>query len=332
MRPVLFVVRPPDIGTALLIDLALFLLLLGWRRVARALGENVPPLTVSGVLLTWLGATVATAILYWLLHRFGPLPIKSYGTMLVIGFIVATAWCMKDGRRLGYQPVIFLDLAVYLLVGSLIGARILYVLLDWSSYASSPRAILAVWEGGLSFHGGVLGALAAGWLFTRRRGLKFLELADVVAPAIALGYAFGRIGCFLNGCCYGRPTSLPWGVRFPCATWLDGRPITVPVHPAQLYASVASLLIFVLLLWLRRFARRDGHIFLFFIILYSVYRFAIEFIRRGVTGRPWSILPALTEAQAASIVLLVVAAAVVAATWKAPGKSRGRPRRGSRRK
>ncbi len=319
MRPVLVRVGAPDFGGALLLDLALFLFLLAWRRLARALGEEVPPLTPAAVLVTWVVATATTAAAWWLLRHFGPVEIKSYGAMLVLGFAAATAWCMHDGRRRGYEPVVFLDLAVYLLVGSIIGARLLYVLLDWSSYSSSPRAIMALWEGGLSFHGGVLGALAAGWVFTRRRKLPFLELADIVAPAIALGYAFGRVGCFLNGCCYGVPTNLPWGVRFPCATWLDGRPIRSPVHPAQLYASAASLAIFGLLLWLRRFARRPGHVFLFFVMLYSVYRFLIEFLRRGVTGRPWSVLPALTEAQAASVVLFVLAACIVVATWKRAG-------------
>ncbi|MBC7289574.1 MAG: hypothetical protein H5T86_16330, partial [Armatimonadetes bacterium] len=105
MRPVLFVLSSVDFGRALVIDLFVFLLLLGWRRVARALGENVPPLTPLGALESMCLATAVTAALWWVSNRFGPIEVKSYGAMLVAGFVAATAWCMKEGGRQGYKPV-----------------------------------------------------------------------------------------------------------------------------------------------------------------------------------------------------------------------------------
>jgi phosphatidylglycerol:prolipoprotein diacylglycerol transferase len=321
MRPILVRLQPPDLGGYLLALLAFFLFPLLWRRLERALGESVPELTAAEVLKFLLAAVGLVAGLWWLVNRLGGLEIRSYGFMLVVGFAAATAWCLGRARAAGFEPVVFLDLAIYVLVGGVVGARLVYVLLDWAAYRSHPGQILAVWEGGLSYHGGVLGAVLAGAVFARLRRQSFAALADVVAPGLALGYAFGRLGCFLNGCCYGRPTSLPWGVRFPHATWLDGRPIGGPVHPTQLYGSLASLLIFFILLRAQRLVRRPGDVFVLYLVLYSVYRFLIEWLRRGTTAAPFAPLPVLTVGQAASVVVGATGLMWLALTWPRSGRA-----------
>ncbi|MCX7598169.1 MAG: prolipoprotein diacylglyceryl transferase [Armatimonadetes bacterium] len=320
MRPILLRVEQVDPGGVLLALLILFLLTLLWRRAARALGEDVPPLTSVAVLGSFLFSLVLTVGASLIISRFG-FDIKSYGAMLVLGFVAATLWAIRDGTRRGHQPAIFLDLAIYVLVGAVVGARLAYVALDWHAYEAHPEAVLALWQGGLSFHGGVAGALLTGAIFCWRYRKPFWEMADIVAPGVALGYSFGRVGCFLNGCCYGVPTHLPWGVRFPTAAFLDGRPINEPVHPTQLYGAAASLVIFGLLLLARRYLRVRGHVFALYIALYSIYRFLVEFLRHGVTGAPLPDLPILTVGQVVSAALFLIAAAGMAATWR---RDRGR--------
>ena len=321
MRPILLRVEHVDFGEALLGLLGLFVLTLLWRRAARALGEDVPELSSAGVLGAFAFSAVLTAAAAFVINRFGPVDIKSYGAMLVLGFAAATLWVIHDGGRRGHEPAIFVDLAIYILLGAVIGARLAYVLLDWHAYEKHPGAVLALWQGGLSFHGGVAGAMLSGAVFCWRFRKPFWEMADLLAPAVAIGYAFGRVGCFLNGCCYGVPTHLPWGVRFPAATFLDGRPIGEPVHPTQLYGAAASLLIFGLLLLARSHLRVRGHLFALYVILYSIYRFLVEFLRHGVTGMPLPWLPALTVGQVVSLSLVLAALVAMAATWHC-GRSR----------
>lgn len=323
MRPVLAQIGHVNLGHGLILTLVVFLLMLLWRRAARALGEDVPPLTAVAVLLTFLVSVTIVVIVAGLINRFGPVQIRAYGAMLVLGFAAATAWCIHEGERLGYAPAVFLDLALFVLIGSVVGARLVYVLLCWQAYSGQVSQMLALWRGGLSFHGGVLGGILAGWVYCWRTKHSFLKLADIVAPGIALGYVFGRIGCFLNGCCYGVPTRLLCGVRFPDAAWLDGRPITEPVHPTQLYAAAASLFIFFLLVLTRRRLRRPGHLLLLYLLLYSVYRFAIEYLRRGVTAAPFTYLPQLTVAQVASIVVGGACLLAMAVTWPRGEKNAG---------
>jgi len=323
MLPILARLGPLDFGDALLATLGFFLLLLLWRKAARALGEEVPPLTVLGVLLNFLLSVGLAAGLVWLINRFGPVEIKSYGLMLVVGFAAGTLWCMHAGARLGYEPTVWLDLVLYLLVGAVIGARVVYVILDWHLYAGHVTQTLALWQGGLSFHGGVLGGIAGGAVYAWRSRQSFLKLSDIVAPAIALGYSFGRIGCFLNGCCYGRPTSCALGLTFPRATWIDGTPIHGPVHPTQLYASAASLLIFAVLVWVSPRLRRPGHTFVLYLVLYSVYRFFIEYLRRGATAVPLSFFPALTVGQFASLIVGAAGLLTLVVTWPRGGEADG---------
>jgi phosphatidylglycerol:prolipoprotein diacylglycerol transferase len=217
-----------------------------------------------------------------ILFKIGPITLYSYGFMLMVAFIVGTALAAREARRKGLDGDAILDMAPWVLIASIVGARLIFVAQNWAEFSANPSEVFKVWTGGLTFYGGLAGALLAGVWCAWRRRLPFWRFADAVAPSVALGYAIGRVGCFLNGCCYGSPTDLPWACRFPDATLLGG--LTPPSHPVQLYAAVVNLGIFAVLYWLNQRAVVPGQVFLSFLMLYSLYRFGAEFLRRGATA------------------------------------------------
>lgn len=243
-----------------------------------------------------------------ILFQLGPITIYSYGFMLMLAFLAGTLVATRLARRRGIPAETILDLAAYLLLAALVGSRTLYVFLHWDYFGDHPGEIGKIWTGGLSYHGGLLGAMLVGAWFCRRRQLPFLTLADLLMPSLALGYAIGRIGCFLNGCCYGAPTGLPWAFQFhdPPVTG----PLTAPSHPTQLYASLVNLGFFALLYPMALRVTRPGQTFFTYMALYSVYRFGIEFLRKGYTAKVW--FAGLTEAQIGSLAILVVSLALLA--------------------
>jgi phosphatidylglycerol:prolipoprotein diacylglycerol transferase len=229
--------------------------------------------------------------------------------MLMLAFVVGIAVAMRRAGRYRVDPLYVIDFALFVLAGSILGSRGLYIWLNWGDeYAQDPSSVLNVWEGGLAFHGGLIGGVLGAMLFCRWRQIRLSVVADLTAPSVAFGYAIARVGCFLNGCCHGGPTTVPWGVDFP----LDDIP--TPVHPVQLYAGLGSLILGVILLGLTRVVRVPGHLILWYLVLYSALRSFMEHFRRGFTAEPLSIWPALTQAQAASILVAVAALAVIIAT------------------
>jgi phosphatidylglycerol---prolipoprotein diacylglyceryl transferase len=242
-------------------------------------------------------------------------PIRSYGLMMVIGFALGLWRMVRVGRRRGIPADRIYDLALVLLLSGIIGARIVYVVLNPDT--ESWRELIAVWNGGLSFHGGVLFAVLAGYVYIRRTKLPFWGCADLAAPSLALAYSIARIGCFLNGCCYGAPTDLPWGVRF-----CEGGVLTPPSHPTQLYAALASLLIFFVLTRIERLGRAPGFVFVSYLGLYGVYRFLIEFLRKGYSAKVFVL--GLTEAQVVSLLMLLAAAIVLATVFRRPDADKHR--------
>lgn len=245
------------------------------------------------------------------LRRWGPVAVRAWGTMLMLGFLAGMAWALYDARD--DQAItldLMIDLTLVILVGAIVGARLMSVALEWHSYADGNRSPWRLWEGGLSFHGGLIGGTLAGIALIRHRGLSVRRMVDLLAPSVALGYAITRIGCFLNGCCYGHACDLPWAVTFPQLSSTSAPP--VPVHPTQLY-SVAGTLLFTLpvLLWTTRWLQKPFSRFLGFLVLSSIVRIVVEFFRRGATGEIYAPLPALTVAQAASIAIILVAGAAI---------------------
>ena len=249
--------------------------------------------------------------------RIGPITVFSYGLMLALAFGLAVFWASRQAVKRGIRVQTVLDLSLWMLIFGLAGGRLLFVLLNRSAFPTWLDAI-RTWEGGLSFHGGLLGAVGALVVFARRRALDTWELMDLLSPAAALGYAVARIGCFLNGCCYGTPTNLPWGVTFP------GVQNAVHVHPTQIYASAANLVLFAVLAAVLKADPPKGVVFSLYLALYSVYRFLIEFLRKGATARVLAF--GLTEAQFASAVLFAAGIALVLArrSFAKPKKLNGK--------
>lgn len=240
-----------------------------------------------------------------ILFHIGPLPIYSFGAMVTIGFVAGILLAYRLAKRSGLPADGILDAYPWILIFSLVGARLLYVALNWSAFNGHWLEAFQPWRGGMSFHGGLVGGVLAGALVCWKKRLPFWDLADACAPGLALGYAFGRIGCLLNGCCYGGPTTLPWAMVFRDA---DHGGITVPSHPVQLYAAILNLGICALLVWIYKRKVATGQVLVSYLILYSVYRFLVEFLRKGVTAR--ELVLGLTEAQVASLIGMVVASAV----------------------
>ncbi|GMV36747.1 MAG: prolipoprotein diacylglyceryl transferase [Fimbriimonadales bacterium] len=240
--------------------------------------------------------------MYPILFEVFGVPVRSYGLMLVLGFILAIVLAWRRGPKYGADLDTILDLGVVLLVAGVIGARIGWVVQEWSSYRDDPISVLYIWQGGLTYFGGLAAGVLAGIWYARRRKISFWRWADLCAPSIALGYAITRIGCFLNGCCYGSPTDLPWACTFRTANGL-----TPPSHPSQLYATVSNLIIVGVLLWWDRKDGKQGQIFWGFLLLHGLYRFLYEFTRAGTTST-YLIQDLLTDAQAVALVVILIGA------------------------
>jgi phosphatidylglycerol:prolipoprotein diacylglycerol transferase len=209
--------------------------------------------------------------------NLGSLTIRWYGVMMAIAFIAGLWTASRRGRREGIEAEKILDIGPWLIVGTIVGARALHVATYWhEEFAGRPLwEIFAVWKGGLVFYGGLVGASLAGILYARYKKIAVWKLADVLAPSIPLGYVFGRIGCFMNGCCFGRECSLPWAVHYPPGheTYPNG------VHPSQLYDSLLSLGLYLFLAWLYRRKKFDGQIFATYLLCYAVTRSIVESFR-----------------------------------------------------
>ncbi len=245
--------------------------------------------------------------------RLGPLTVHWYGVLIVCGFVaglwLASRRCLRDGLA----PEVVADGGIWILVGAILGARMFHVVMYWETdFARRPLwEIFAIWYGGLVYYGGLLGGALATVLYARQRNLPLWKLADAFAPSIALGQFFGRIGCFLQGCCYGRPTTLACGVRFPEGTI----PHAGPVHPTQLYEAALNLALFGFLAWQYRRKRFAGETFACYLVGYAVLRFCVEFFRGDYDGRylGWA-----TPGQVTSVAVL---AAGLVLWWRQSGLS-----------
>ncbi|RMF87923.1 MAG: prolipoprotein diacylglyceryl transferase [Nitrospirae bacterium] len=212
-----------------------------------------------------------------ILFRIGPITVHTYGVLLAAAYLAGMAVVSREAARLGVDRDRVMDWMFWGIVGAIVGARLLYVALDWRYYLAHPLQIVAVWNGGLVFYGGVAGGLVASLLYLVPRRLPVWTCADLVAPALALGQGIGRWGCLAAGCCYGRPTHLPWAIRFHDPAGLA--PKGVPLHPTQLYDSAAGFLLFGFLWAFRRRKRFEGQVMLLYLMLYSVARSTVELFR-----------------------------------------------------
>jgi phosphatidylglycerol:prolipoprotein diacylglycerol transferase len=244
-----------------------------------------------------------------ILVKIGPFSIYSYGMMIALGFSLAAYLMYTRAREFGLTGDNVVDMLVLVLIGGLIGARLLYVALHPAYYAARPIEILDFSKGGLVWYGGFLSGLLAFFLYAHFKKLRFWDVGDFIVPYVALAQSLGRIGCFLNGCCFGSaaPASFPLGVAFPDITGLR--------HPTQLYSSLALLGIFVILRFLQDRRHFAGEVFLLYCVLYSAKRFLMEFLR----GDNPHLLFGLTLSQAISVLVLSASLMLLfykAALWK----------------
>ncbi len=241
------------------------------------------------------------------LFRIGNFPINTYGVFLALAFLCAILIAVKLAARDGLPREKIYDLCLWMLLSSLIGSKILMFFTE-PEYRDHPLQLLSLdfLRSGGVFYGGLIGAILTGYFLMRRYKLPWWKTADACAPGIAIGNFFGRQGCFAAGCCWGKPTSLPWGVKFTeLGHEITGVPTDTYLHPTQLYESFAMLLVFFFLLWLHRHRRFSGQVILSYALLYSVIRFAIEFLRADPRGDLFG-LTTLTGPSTSQLISIVV--------------------------
>lgn len=244
------------------------------------------------------------------LLQAGPFEIRYYGLIYALGFIMAyfmmAHFAKKKYIDIGRDDVS--NLMTYVILGGLIGARLFYIAIyNFGYYAAHPAEMLYVWMGGLSFHGGLVGAFIGGCLFWRKRKFDFWNVADMAMVPLALGLAFGRIGNFINGELYGRLTSLPWGVKFKDAEGFR--------HPSQLYESIKNFTIFTALWLLKDRKMPKGFMFFTFIMMYGALRFLIEFTRQPDSQIGFVALN-LSMGQLLNIPMIIIGTIMLVRIWK----------------
>jgi phosphatidylglycerol:prolipoprotein diacylglycerol transferase len=232
-----------------------------------------------------------------ILFNLGPLPVKSWGVLVAIAFLVGLFLAKKRAEKKGISGDKIYDFAFYLLISGIIGARIMFVLLDFGFYLKSPLSILMVQDGGMSIHGALIGGFIASYYFCKKNKISLLKLGDIVAPVVLLSQGIGRIGCFLAGICYGFTTKSFLGVRFPNL----GGP---PRLPTQLFETFFDIIAFGLLLAFEKKLKKEGQAFYVAVILYSAIRIGVEYFRDDM-GHLFSWL---TMGQAASLMMILAAA------------------------
>lgn len=216
------------------------------------------------------------------LFSIGPLTVHSYGLMIALGILVCVFMGMYRARKYGYKDEAVLDIAILGILSGFVGAKLLYVLVEFDSFLKNPMDVLGS-EGFVVYGGIIVGALV-GILYCRIKKLPCWEYFDLLAPSIAVAQGFGRIGCFLAGCCYGRPTDTFWGVTFPEGSFA---PAGVPLIPTQLISSAGDFIITGILLVYSKHNKKAGNVGIFYMLLYGIGRFLVECLRsddRGTVG------------------------------------------------
>ena len=216
------------------------------------------------------------------LLELGPFQVRYYGLFYAIGFIIAyflISYLAKK-RGLNITKDDTADFLVYEIIGIILGARLVYVIFyNLPFYIQNPFEIIAVWHGGLSFHGGLLGAIIAGYLFCRKKKIEFYEIADIAVIPVALALALGRIGNFMNAELYGRITDVRWCIDYAKNQFIQNLPEGCR-HPSQIYASIKNLIIFCFLFLIKNKKYPKGFMFWSFVTLYGLFRAIVEFFRQ----------------------------------------------------
>jgi phosphatidylglycerol:prolipoprotein diacylglycerol transferase len=253
------------------------------------------------------------------LVHFGRFFLPTYGFLVALGVLIGLWISVRNSERLGIDGEKAWNLGILVVLCGIVGAKILYILNDWNSYASNPREIFSIdtLQAGGVFSGGLIAAFIAAAWYVRRHHMPALRTCDAFAPGLALGHAIGRVGCFAAGCCYGKETHHLWGVTFhnPLANQIAGTPLNVPLEPTQLFESSVELANFIFLMWLLKRKKFDGQIFGAFMFIYGIARFFLEYLRDD-PGRGSVFGGALTVTQLIAIGLVIAGGLI---WWLRPG-------------
>jgi phosphatidylglycerol---prolipoprotein diacylglyceryl transferase len=243
--------------------------------------------------------------MYPRLFEFGWFTVYSYGLLLALAYLLGLRMALVRARHRGLDSTRVMDLGIWIIISALIGAKLMLLIVDWDYFSRNPRELISLAQSGGVFYGGLILALIVALWYMWRHRMNIWATCDVFAPGIALGHVIGRIGCFLAGCCYGRPTDVPWAVRFtdPFAAANVGTPLHMDLHPTQLYEAGAELLILGLLLGFERKGRPfAGRTFWSYMFLYGVSRFIIEMYR----GDPRGFVPGTNLSTSQFIAIILV--------------------------
>ena len=260
------------------------------------------------------------------LFRIGSFPINTYGVLLALAFLCGILIAAKLGARDGLPRERIYDLGLWILLAAIVGSKFLMLFTE-PEYRENPLRLVSLdfLRSGGVFYGGFITAVVAGYFLIRRYKLPWWKTADAFAPGLALGNAIGRQGCFAAGCCWGKPTTLPWGVHFTEAGHqVTGVPLVdaaggpLQLHPTQLYESFGALLLFFFLLWLHRHKRFSGQVVLFYAVLYGVMRFTIEIFRDDPRGDILGLttLTGLSTSQMLSIIIGIWGLTTLILRWR----------------
>ena len=205
------------------------------------------------------------------------MPVRWYGVMMALAFLAGLWTATRRARLANVHGEIIADVTMWLMAGSIVGARFVYVTTYWKQeFAGGPFSeVFMIQHGGLVYYGGLIGASVAGFGYLVWKKLPIWKIADILAPSIALGSVFGRIGCLLNGCCYGRACDLPWAIHFPADHETHG----AGVHPTEIYDALLNFILYLALAWLFRRRKFDGQILALYFIGYAICRTTVEFFR-----------------------------------------------------
>lgn len=275
--------------------------------------------------------------MYPRLIEIGPVTLYSYGLLLALAFLAGLQLARVRASRLGLDRDRVLDLGILIIIAAIVGGKLLLAVTDLDLYLRRPSEIFSLARSGGVFYGGLILSIAVSIWYMRRHRMPLWPTADSFAPGIALGHAIGRVGCVLAGCCYGRPTELPWGIVFtdPFTASYVGTPLNVPLHPVQLYESGVELAILAVLLGMERRSRGfPGRTIWSYVLLYGVVRFLLEFFRGDERG----MLLGFSTSQVISLILVPLAVVMlvrlsrrrVPAAETAATAARSKPKRRAR--
>jgi phosphatidylglycerol:prolipoprotein diacylglycerol transferase len=255
--------------------------------------------------------------MYPILFKIGKFTVLSYSFFIAIGLISGIVLAMKEAKRTGEDPEKIMDLCFYLLIAAIVGSRLFYIAADPGIYFQDPLEIIRIQNGGLYFYGGFIAALITGLIYMKSTAMPLWKTADIIAPSIPVGQFLGMLGCFFSGCCYGRASDFPWAVTFMHPESLA--PTGIPLHPVQLYFFLNYLIIYCVLLFVRRYKKFDGQLFWVYVLLYGI-TFGIIETFRGDT-QSYSISGALSVSQTVGAAFAMIAAVMIMLLRRSPGKN-----------